>query len=70
MVTVPQTNTGGWALVCQGVRENPCEGTRQNSGRNFGIRPPLSNEGRSERRKPTVYQKHSSLLNRKVMYRG
>ena len=37
--SVPETDTGGWAQVCQGVRENPREGTRQYNGRNFGIRP-------------------------------
>ena len=58
--------------MCQGVRENHRLGTRQSSGRNFGIRPGCSREGvtRSERLQPTVYQKHRSLLNRKVMYRG
>ena len=67
--TVPETDTGGWAYVCSGVRENPCLGTRQYSGRNFGIRPPRRKTGRSERRFPTVYQKHSFLQNRKVKYR-
>ncbi len=58
--------------MCQGVRENHRLGTRQYSGRNFGIRPGCSREGvtRSERLQPTVYQKHRSLQNRKVMYRG
>ena len=56
----------------QGVREKPLSGTRQNSGRNFGIRPGCSREGatHSERQQPTVYQKHRSLLNHKMMYRG
>ena len=55
--------------VDQGVREKHGLGTRQNSGRNFGIRPAPSG-GRSKRCHATVYQKHSSLLNRKMMYRG
>ena len=33
----------------QGERVKAPEGTRQISGRNFGIRPPYSNVGRSKR---------------------
>ena len=47
--TVQETDTGGWAQVCQGVRENHRLGTRQKSGRNFGIRPGRSNATRSKR---------------------
>ena len=65
------TQVGGCEMY-QGVRENHCLGTRQKSGRNFGIRPGCTRESatRSERLQATVYQKHRSLLNRKVMYRG
>ena len=37
--SVPKTDTGGLALECLGERVKAPEGTRQNSGRNFGIRP-------------------------------
>src|SRR3989344_936213 len=47
--TVPQSDTGGWAQVCQGERENHRLGTRQKSGRNFGIRPGRRKTARSER---------------------
>jgi len=37
--TVPQTDTGGLVSEYQGQRVSPGQGTRQTSGRNFGIRP-------------------------------
>ena len=56
----------------QGVRDNVRSGTRQKSGRTFGIWPDLTSNGkaRSERPLPTVYQKHRSVLKRKLMYTG
>ena len=49
MESVPQSDTGGWAQVCQGERENHRLGTRQKSGRNFGIRPDRRKTVRSKR---------------------
>ena len=56
----------------QGVRDNVRSGTRQKSGRTFGIWPDLTSNGkaRSERPLPTVYQKLRSVLKRKLMYTG
>jgi len=39
MLSVPQTDTGARGRVDQGVRVILRQGTRQISGRNFGIRP-------------------------------
>ena len=36
--SVPQTDTGGWAQVCQDEQVKDPEGTRQKSDRNLGIR--------------------------------
>ena len=49
------------------------QGTRQTSGRNFGIRPASGPQGLEAAVKvflATVYQKHSSLQTRKRKYRG
>jgi|YNPMSStandDraft_1061717.scaffolds.fasta_scaffold00205_11 hypothetical protein len=43
--SVPETDTGGRAQACQGERVKAPEGTRQKSGRNFGIRPPADEAG-------------------------
>ena len=57
----------------QGERVSDPQGTRQKSGRNFGIRPARPPQGGWAAAKvslATVYQKHSSLRTRKRMYRG
>ena len=56
-------------------RDNYAQGTRQNSRCNFGINLADAFDlsycvGCSERLQATVYQKHRSMLNRKVMYIG
>jgi len=67
MEPVPQTNTGGLVPVYQGQWVIPGQGTRQTSGRNFGIRPTsttLFNKVvlvAANVALATVYQKHSSL---------
>jgi len=57
--------------VDQDERVRGPQGTRQKSGRNFGIRlcPPAM-EAAAKVSLATVYQKHSSLRTRKRMYRG
>ena len=59
--------------VAQDERVRCPQGTRQKSGRNFGIRPAPSAQAGGAAVKvflATVYQKHSSLRTRKRMYRG
>ena len=57
----------------EGILRPTGEGLLRNSAkcvRNFGRRIAHSDMGRSEEGQATVYQKHRSLLNRKMTYRG
>ena len=70
--SVLQTNTGGRVEYTKVIERTILKELCNTTGRKLARCPPQCSNvpGRSEYRWATVYQKHRSLLNRKMMYRG